>query len=166
MKHKIIAFFLLILLFLIASCSNNNVNNDDIVDNLNDGKVKVQIFKSSSCGCCDAYSKYTGKNEYNVEVNDVQDMSKIKNQYGVPSEIESCHTMIVGDYFVEGHVPLEAVEKMILEKPNIKGIGISGMPAGSPGMPGTKSGVWTIQAINMDGSLSEFMTIWGDFYEE
>ncbi|HLC83832.1 MAG TPA: DUF411 domain-containing protein [Bacteroidia bacterium] len=98
---------------------------------------------------------------YDVEIINVDPtkLSEIKNQYGVPSELQSCHTMIVGNYFVEGHVPLEAVEKMMQEKPDIKGIGISGMPSGAPGMPGSKSEVWTIQAVNMDDSLSEFMTI-------
>ena len=70
--------------------------------------------------------------------------------------MEICHTTIIGDYFVEGHVPLEAVEKLLTEKPDIKGIAMPGMPSGSPGMPGAKKGDFVIYAVNRDGSYEEW----------
>ena len=83
----------------------------------------------------------------------------VKEKYGIPYSMRSCHTTVIGDYFVEGHVPIEAVEKLMLEKPDIKGIALPGMPSGSPGMPGSKQGPFIVYAINKDGSTSEFMRI-------
>ena len=39
-------------------------------------------------------------------------------------------------YFIEGHVPHDAITKLLAEKPDIKGITVPGMPAGInvPGM--------------------------------
>ena len=73
--------------------------------------------------------------------------------------MESCHTVVIGDYFIEGHIPLEAVEKLLVEKPDIKGIAMPGMPSGSPGMPGAKKGDFVIYAVNNDGTTEEFMRI-------
>ena len=63
------------------------------------------------------------------------------------------------DYFVEGHVPIEAIEKLMAEKPDIAGIALPGMPSGSPGMGGSRSGQFVIYAIGKDGTTTEFMRI-------
>lgn len=121
---------------------------------------KIDIYKSLTCGCCDVYSSYVkGKVSTKVSIFDVQDSVSIKNQYGVPSALQSCHTSIIGKYFVEGHVPLEAMEKLMKEQPDIKGIAMPGMPSGSPGMPGQKQGDFVIYAVHNDGTSSEFMRI-------
>jgi len=120
----------------------------------------IQIFKSSSCGCCGIYADYfQRKGNSGAKVVNLPSIDSIKENYGVPSALQSCHTAIVGDYFVEGHIPLEAVEKLLTEKPDIKGIAMSGMPSGSPGMPGTKSGDFVVYAVNHDGSFGEWMRI-------
>ena len=72
--------------------------------------------------------------------------------------MKSCHTAIVETYFVEGHIPVEAIKKLITEKPNIDGIALPGMPAGSPGMPGENAKPIKIYAIS-DGVVSEFMIL-------
>jgi len=128
-------------------------------ENINKAE-KIEIYKSMSCGCCEVYLKYANsKVDPKINVFDVQDPSEIKSRYGIPKELESCHTTIVGDYFVEGHIPLEAVEKLLAEQPDIAGIAMPGMPSGSPGMPGQKYGDFIIYAVNHDGSYREFMRI-------
>ncbi|MEX2017194.1 MAG: DUF411 domain-containing protein, partial [Candidatus Pacearchaeota archaeon] len=120
----------------------------------------IEIYKSITCGCCDVYSSYVdGKVKPKINSFNVQDSDATKRQFGVPKEMESCHTTIIGGYFVEGHVPLEAVEKLLQERPDIKGIAMPGMPMGSPGMVGQKSGPFVIYAVANDGSYSEFMRI-------
>lgn len=118
---------------------------------------EITVYKTKTCGCCRVYTQYLDKENANVKVMDVADLSEIKNQYGVPSNLESCHTSLVGGYVVEGHIPLEAIEKLLTELPPIKGIALAGMPSGSPGMPGPKTEKWIIYAIRNDGSVSEFM---------
>ncbi len=85
-------------------------------------------------------------------------MSSIKEKYQIPQNMESCHTAVIADYFVEGHVPIEAIEELLKEKLDIDGIALPGMPSGSPGMPGQKIEAFKIYALS-DGMASEFMTI-------
>ena len=59
---------------------------------------------------------------------------EIKRQYKVPGELQSCHTAIVDGYVIEGHVPVAEIERLLKERPDILGIGVAGMPPGSPGM--------------------------------
>lgn len=123
-----------------------------------DGDVK--IYKSSSCGCCGVYGGYFQREGNDkAEIVSMESIDDIKKQYGVPANLESCHTTVIGDYFVEGHIPLEAVEKLLSEKPDIKGIAMPGMPEGSPGMPGTKRADFVIYAVNHDGTYEEWMRI-------
>jgi hypothetical protein len=82
----------------------------------------------------------------------------IKDELDIPEEMWSCHTSLVGDYYVEGHVPVEAVRKLLAEQPNIEGIALPGMPQGSPGMSGEKSEPWVIYSIS-DGDVEEYVTI-------
>lgn len=120
---------------------------------------KVTVFKSATCGCCGVFSKYMENKGYSVDIQTTEEMSQIKQKYDIPAYLQSCHTSVVGNYFVEGHIPSEAIEKLLTEKPDIAGIAMPGMPPGSPGMPGGKQGTWTIHAIHHDGSVTEFMRI-------
>ena len=66
---------------------------------------------------------------------DSNDMAAIKTARGVPQELWSCHTMEVDGYIIEGHVPAEAVAKLLRERPaGVAGLAVPGMPLGSPGM--------------------------------
>jgi hypothetical protein len=73
-------------------------------------------------------------NGYTVQVEDVQDLTAVKQEYQVPAELQSCHTAIVDGYVVEGHVPAADVERLLDERPDIIGLAVPGMPIGSPGM--------------------------------
>ena len=120
---------------------------------------EVTVYKSASCGCCNAYLGYLENQGYAVKTVVMEDLTPIKRQYGISPSMESCHTTIMGDYFIEGHIPIEAVRKLLDEKPDIKGIALPGMPYASPGMPGSKKGPFRIYAIGKDGQASLFMSI-------
>jgi hypothetical protein len=74
------------------------------------------------------------ENGYTVEVEDVQDLTAVKSEYQVPLQLQSCHTAIVDGYIIEGHVPVDAIERLLSERPDIIGLAVPGMPIGSPGM--------------------------------
>lgn len=121
---------------------------------------EIGIYKSSSCGCCNIYVDYfQNKGNSNAEDVNLQDIESFKKEKGIPDELWSCHTTVMGGYFIEGHIPLEAVEKLLKENPDIAGIAMPGMPEGSPGMMGSKSGDFIVYSINYDGSYQEFMRI-------
>jgi len=126
--------------------------------NVVSGESSVEIYKSPSCGCCLEHSAYLDSNGFDPRINLVSDMHEIKERYHIPRNMESCHTAIMDGYFVEGHMPMEAIDKLLSERPDIDGIALPNMPAGSPGMPGIKNREWVIYAIK-DGKASEFMRI-------
>ena len=74
------------------------------------------------------------ENDFTVEVEDVQDLTAVKSEYQVPLPLQSCHTAIVDGYVIEGHVPVDAIERLLSERPDIAGLAVPGMPIGSPGM--------------------------------
>ena len=150
------ALVLLIAAFFFIAQTNSQKIDASAVKNIEGG---ITVFKSSSCGCCEIYANYLKKNGLDVNVVNTEDLKPLMENKGVPSALHSCHTSILGDYFVEGHVPLEAIVKLAAEKPDIKGIAMPGMPSGSPGMPGAKKGPFIIYAVNNDGTYREFMRI-------
>ena len=106
--------------------------------NNQDSGKKVTVYKSPTCGCCVSYVAYLKGHGYDVDLVVTDDMDAIKAEHHIPANMQSCHTMIIDDYFVEGHVPLEAVDKLLAEQPDINGISLPAMPTGSPGMPGNR----------------------------
>lgn len=121
--------------------------------------VQTVVYKSPSCGCCGAWAQYAERRGMNVEVKQVRNLNQVKEKYEVPRDKQSCHTVLVGDYVVEGHVPTSAINKLLSEEPDVRGIGLPGMPQGSPGMPGPKQEDWQIYSFKEDGTTSEFMTV-------
>lgn len=110
---------------------------------------KITVFYSPTCSCCGQYISYLKRK--GLEVIKKEDMRKridILDKHQISQNMESCHTSIVGDYFVEGHVPFEIIKKLLEEKPEIDGIALPGMPNGSPGMPGFKTEKWTIYGFS------------------
>ncbi|MCS3743907.1 MULTISPECIES: DUF411 domain-containing protein [unclassified Rhizobium] len=96
-------------------------------------RARMDIYKDPSCGCCGAWALAMVNADFNVVVRE-DDFMSIKGRLGIPEDMQGCHTAVVGDYFFEGHVPLEAVEKVLNEKPPIAGLAVPGMPVGSLGM--------------------------------
>ena len=126
--------------------------------NIDNKKLSVEVFKTPSCGCCYGYVLFLEKEKFNVKQTDMRSLHSIKQKYNIPLEMQSCHTTIIGKYFIEGHVPLEAVNKLLKEQPDIDGIALPGMPIGTPGMPGKKEDPFVVYQL-IDGKFSIFMTI-------
>lgn len=117
--------------------------------------IAVAMYKNPQCFCCDEYAKYLRQHGFNVTVTPTHNMSLISRQHGVPQNLAGCHTMMIGGYVVEGHVPVSAINKLLAERPPIKGISLPGMPEGSPGMTGRKTEPFTIYEIS-DGPPKVF----------
>lgn len=131
-----------------------NVENSGVLQD-----VDATVYKSPNCSCCGAWAQYAERQGMNIEVKEVQNLNQIKRENGVPSTLESCHTTVLSDYVVEGHIPAESIEKLLEEKPNVEGIGLPGMPQGSPGMLGPKQGEWEISSFSENSETSSFMTV-------
>lgn len=116
-------------------------------------------YKDPQCGCCSGWGEdMTAKGQY-VEIRMADDMASIKDGFAIPQDLRSCHTTVWEDYFIEGHIPYEVVKKLMDERPDIDGIALPGMPAGSPGMGGAKMGPWEVHAIKDGQDAGIFMTV-------
>jgi len=96
------------------------------------------VYRSPSCGCCEAWVAYLKTNGFDATVISTDDLGAVKEKMHVPADMQSCHTALIGGYVVEGHLPVEAIIKLLAERPQITGIAVPGMPGGSPGMSGPK----------------------------
>ncbi len=114
--------------------------------------IPVTLYKNPSCTCCEGYAQYLDQNGFEVDVRPTNDLAAISRRAGIPSDLEGCHTSFIGDYVVDGHVPVETIRKLLDTKPALAGITLPGMPAGSPGMVGEKTEKFTIYAISRDGT--------------
>lgn len=122
---------------------------------------ELTTYKSATCGCCGNWVNYMENKGYKVNVVNTEDMNAVKKEFNIPSDLESCHTTIVNNsqYFIEGHIPEEAIAELLTEEPAIAGIGMPGMPSASPGMPGSKTAPFDISRVTNDGAIGRFMTI-------
>lgn len=138
-----------------AETSTSEANSSAAVSS----SAAMIVYRDPSCGCCEAWAGIARNAGYQVNVIDHPDMPAIKKQHGVPDELLSCHTTIVGGYTVEGHVPLEDVQRLLQDKPiGIRGIAVARMPLGSPGMEvpeGTKQ-PFKVMAFDAAGRTSVF----------
>lgn len=97
-------------------------------------KTALAVWKDRYCGCCSAWIERLGGLGLAISVTDSDDMAAVKSRLGVPSDLYSCHTASIENYVLEGHVPPEAISRLLNERPAIVGLAVAGMPIGSPGM--------------------------------
>ncbi len=125
---------------------NTNGNNYSSFESV------VKVFKGKYCGCCELYVGYLENKGFKVNVTVVEDIQLEHKKFGVADEMSSCHISEIGGYVVVGHVPVEAIEKLLKERPEIRGIALPGMPSGSPGMPGEKLKPFVIYSLHDSGT--------------
>jgi hypothetical protein len=119
----------------------------------------ITLYKSPNCGCCSGHAKALESAGFTVTIEETDNLDLVKQTHNIPAGGESCHTSVVGDYIVEGHVPLEAIEKLLTERPDIAGIGLPGMPIGTPGMPGRKTAPYDVYQLSATGEMSPYVSI-------
>ncbi len=95
---------------------------------------KMTVTRDPNCGCCGNWVEHIKAAGFAVDVVQVDDVMPLKARLGVPESLMSCHTAEIGGYVIEGHVPAEAVKRLLIERPKAVGIAVPGMPVGSPGM--------------------------------
>ena len=115
------------------------------------------LYKDPECGCCLGYVAHLERAGLRVAVRNVDDVYAVKDRYGVPDELYSCHTMLIGGYVVEGHVPVAALTRLLSEHPDVTGIALAGMPAGSPGMAGPQTEPFVIYGFSPSAPPGVFM---------
>jgi hypothetical protein len=117
------------------------------------GEKDVTLYKNPQCGCCEGYADYLRENGFDVTVKATHDLAEMSREAGISDEFQGCHLSFVDGYVVSGHVPVGTVEKLLTERPDIKGVTLPGMPMGSPGMSGTKEAPFEMLEITKSGTV-------------
>ena len=110
----------------------------------------ITVYKSPTCGCCEKWVEYLRKEGFEVTAIDQANLTPVKERAGVKPEMASCHTAMVDGYVIEGHVPAQAIRKLLEERPTTVGLAVPGMPNNSPGM-GKMNG--KLKTYTMEGEL-------------
>lgn len=120
--------------------------------------TRMVVYKTPTCGCCREWVDHVQAAGFDVEVHDMPNVQPVKQEHGLPGHLASCHTAIVDGYVVEGHVPADVIRRMLRERPQVAGIAVPGMPAGSPGMevPGGRKDPYDVIAFSRDGKVSVY----------
>lgn len=101
---------------------------------------------------------YLQSNGATVDLTEDPDRAQFRASLGIPDAAASCHTALIDGYAIEGHVPAEAIRRLVTDRPDAAGLAVPGMPVDSPGMGGNAT-TWASQAVvlvNRDGSLTDF----------
>ena len=113
----------------------------------------MHVHTAPSCGCCHAWADLARARGYAVTVSELVDSDAEKAALGVPLNLASCHTVEADGYVFEGHVPFEALEAVLRDRPAIAGLAVPGMPMGSPGMGDDPSARYDVIAFGGDAGV-------------
>lgn len=117
----------------------------------------MTVYHDPDCDCCSKWIDHMRVNGFAVEAVPTRDMNRMKRDLGVPRNLPSCHTAVVGDYVIEGHVPAGDVKRLLAEQPDARGLSVPGMPLGSPGMEmGDRRMAYDVIQFHEDGDTSVF----------
>ncbi len=151
MKNKFYTAFAVLLLSLFAAAYNNQSYA---------GEKVITAYKSSTCGCCKSWILHLEESAlikdmgYKIKAVDSSNMSLIKDNMGVPPGARSCHTAMINDYVIEGHVPAQDIIKLVQEKRDVAGLAVPGMPMGSPGMEGSRVDHYSVYEFDLQGNAA------------
>lgn len=119
----------------------------------------VDVWKDPSCGCCKDWVAIVEKAGFPVRVHETGNNAK-RAQLRMPAKLGSCHTATVGDYVIEGHVPVREIQRLLREKPQAIGLTVPGMVVGSPGMDGPlyngRSDPYAVLLVLSDGQTAVY----------
>ena len=131
---------------------------EEMPDTTHASGPEITVYRSASCGCCTQWGEHLAAAGFRIDDQVTEAMDGVKEQHGIAPDNASCHTAVVEGYVIEGHVPVTSIERLLTERPEIRGLVVPGMPMGSPGMEmeGVKAERFDVMAIAHDGSMAVF----------
>lgn len=118
----------------------------------------VALYRQQGCSCCTAYADYLRDNGFAVDVTTLEDLEQIRAEHAIPEGAVGCHTSVADGYVIEGHVPVEATDRLLGERPDVDGIAVVGMPVSSPGM-GRPNGEPLEVLSFRNGRVAEYLSV-------
>jgi hypothetical protein len=125
------------------------------------GSRDITVYRSPTCECCKDWLAHLRKHGFKVTDVSDRDMVVVKTELGLPMQLASCHTAVIGDYVIEGHVPADDIKRLVAEKSTLAGLAVPGMPTGAPGMQvGNKQDPFAVQAFDRAGNIEVYSQYW------
>ena len=122
-----------------------------------DGSLEITVYRSASCGCCHAWIEHLEAHGFSVRDMVTGDVASQKQRLGLPREMASCHTAVIDGYLIEGHVPADDIKRLLTQRPDLAGLAVPGMPAGSPGMEmGERKDPFPVVGFQRNGDFQLF----------
>lgn len=119
--------------------------------------LEMTVYRDPACSCCGGWIDHLAAEGFQPSNVPTPDMDALKQQYGVPDELESCHTAVIDGYIIEGHVPADDIKRLLAEHPDVVGIAVPGMPTGTPGMEsGDTRDSFTVFSFDEQGHTDVF----------
>ncbi|ERJ17882.1 hypothetical protein T35B1_15416 [Salinisphaera shabanensis T35B1] len=109
--------------------------------------LQATLYHNPGCMCCEQYAEHLNEKGYDVKIVENAALASVNRQHAVRRQLSSCHTSLIGDYVVVGHIPEPVIAQLLRERPDIRGISLPGMPTGSPGMPGQQKEPFAIRTL-------------------
>jgi hypothetical protein len=109
-------------------------------------RVRIRAYRDIRCGCCEQWMHVMEAGGFDVDLSDLDRAERLQ-RFALTETIASCHTAVLQNYLVEGHVPPAYVRELLHERPPLRGIALPGMPSGVGGMTGAFNGPLDIVTI-------------------
>lgn len=123
-------------------------------------KREITVYRSPACSCCGNWLEHVQKHGFHIKADiKTEDMETIKQKYNLPEDLASCHTAIIDDYVMEGHIPADDIQRFLQQQPQLAGLAVPGMPVGTPGMElGNTKQPFAVIGFNRKGEMQVFNT--------
>jgi hypothetical protein len=123
-----------------------------------DKAYDITVYRSASCGCCKGWIAHLKDHHFVVNDITVDDVQAYKTQHGIPPQAASCHTAVVNDVVIEGHVPAQDIKRLLAQKTDTRILTVPSMPSGTPGMdsPGAPKDNFRVYSISHTDKVGIF----------
>jgi len=122
----------------------------------------VEVYKSSTCGCCGKWVDHLRDHGFTVNTHDVGN-KEARARAGISPTLGSCHTALVDGYAIEGHVPAQDIIRLLKERPKAVGISVPDMPHGTPGMEGERNDPYDVLLIQEKGDTRDKASVFNRY---
>ncbi len=113
----------------------------------------IAAYRNPGCGCCEKWAEHLRQAGFAVTMEDDSSLDERRSKLGVPVVLAGCHTAMMGEYILEGHVPAEDILTLLAKNPAARGLAVPGMPMGSPGMEmGAEPEAYDVFIFTADGT--------------
>lgn len=156
-------------LFGLAACTQESTGDAaQARSNASPALATFTVYKDPQCGCCSLWVKHMEDAGFQLQAKNVNDLSGIKQDFGIGRSQQSCHTAVWDNgqsrYVFEGHIPASIIRQFLQDKPeNARGLSVPGMPVGSPGMEqGNLRMPYDVLLLKSDGATEVYAHVDGN----